>query len=141
MVTKNFTPVDDELKKKQNGQYVSKPKESEPTLGAPEDYDVKEVVEHEVTDEEIKSHVTIHPETIELPPDLKKLGVQSTQTTSFPTFQNVKTPLADDKVLTGLHAPITSSLRWLATFAWYLLQKAHVTLRLVHGKVMRVFKS
>ncbi len=140
MATKNFTPVDDDFKK-QNGHQVSKPKESEPLLGKSEDFDVKEVVEHEITDEEVKPHVMVRPESINLPPDLKKLGVQSTSSTSFPNYQSVQTPLADDKVLTGLHAPITSSLRWLATLAWYLLQRAHVTLKIVHGKVMRVFKS
>lgn len=140
MNNKNFTPIDENLKK-QNGQSISKPKEAEPILGKPETYEVKEVVEHEVTDEEVKQHVTVRPETIELPPDLKKLGVQSTTTTGFPSYQNVKTPLSDDKVLTGLHAPITSSLRWLATLALYLLQKAHVGLKTIHGHVVRVFKS
>lgn len=136
----NFTAIDDLIKK--NSQPVSKPKESEPFSGKTEAYNLEEVVEHEVNDEEVKDHVTVRHETIKLPPDLKKMGLKSVSaTSSFSSYQNVKTPLADDKVLTGLHAPITSSLRWLATLALYILRQAHLTLREIHGKVVRVIKN
>lgn len=138
-MAQNFTSIDDLIKK--NSQPVSKPKEGEPSRGKTEAYNLEEVVEHEINDEEVKGHVTTRHESIKLPPDLKKMGLKSVSTTSFPSYQNVKTPLADDKVMTGLHAPITSSLRWLATLALYVLRQAHLTLKEIHGKVVRVVKN
>ena len=49
-------------------------------------------------------------------------------------------PLSDEKIVTGLHAPVTSSLRWLATLAEYLLKMMHVQLKVVSGRVIRVFR-
>jgi len=136
----NFTAIDD-LVKKQGKQPVSTPKETEPIMAEPENTGVQEMVEHEITDEEVKKHVVVRPETIRLPPDLKKLGVQVTSSAQFQNVQNVTAPLADDKVVSGLHAPVSSSLRWLATLAWYILKKAHITLKKVHGHVVRIFKK
>ncbi|OGK26517.1 hypothetical protein A3C28_03145 [Candidatus Roizmanbacteria bacterium RIFCSPHIGHO2_02_FULL_39_9] len=89
----------------------------------------------------MKPYVEIKAESIELPPDLKKLGLQTTSSSSFPSYQNIKLPITDDKIVAGLNSPITSSLRWLATFALYLLQQAHLTLKVIHGKVVRVVKT
>ncbi len=134
----NFTAIDDVVKK--NKQPISKPKEVEPVPSSKETYEIKEVVEHK-PEEEVRPYVSPRAETIELPPDLKKMGLQPATTTQFPTYQNIKLPISDNKILTGLHAPITSSLRWLATLAIYLLQKAHLTLKIVHGKVIRIIRS
>lgn len=139
-MAKNFTPVDD-LVKKLKGQNVSRPKEVEPILEPAEDFEIKEVVEHEIADEEVKKHVQIRHETIKLPEVFKKMGLQSATTTKFPDYKNIKTPLPDDRVVTGLHAPITSSLRWLATLALFILRQAHVTLKTIHGKVVRVITT
>ena len=136
----NFTAIDD-LITKQKTQPVSTPKEAEPIIAEPEYIDIQETVEHEITDEEVKKHVVIRPETIRLPPDLKKLGVQATSSAQFQNVQNIVTPLADNKVVSGLHAPVSSSLRWLATLAWYILKKAHITLKNIHGHVVRIFKK
>lgn len=129
----NFTAIDDVVKK--NNQPISKPKEIEPVPSSKETYEIKEVVEHR-PEGEVRQYVSPRAESIELPPDLKKMGLQPATTTQFPTYQNIKLPISDNKILTGLHAPITSSLRWLATLAAYLLQKAHLTLKIVHGKVI-----
>lgn len=125
----NFTPI----------QPISKPKEAEPipTKGFE---GVKEVVEHKVAPE-VASHLNPRAETIEIPPDLKKMGLQPTSTTQFPSYQNITLPISDDKIVTGLHAPITSSIRWLATLAIYLLAKAHLALKTVHGRVVRIIKT
>ena len=98
-------------------------------------------MDHEKIDEELKVvGVQVRPETVKLPSDLKQVGVLANNLSRFSTFQNIKTPLADDKVLTGLHAPITSSLRWLATLTMYILRQAHVGLKEIHGKTVRVIK-
>lgn len=102
--------------------------------------EIEEVTEHK-PEQEVEKFVNPRSETIELPPDLKKLGAQSTGTTQFSTYQNIKLPISDDKIIAGLHAPINSSLRWLATLAKYILACAHLGLKIVHGKVIRVVKS
>lgn len=141
-MAKNYTPFDPDsigVKKDQQVDFISKPKEAEPAAATPEKYEIKEVVEHEPS-EEVKPFVQPKPETIKLPPDLKKIGLQPVTTTQFPTYQNVKLPISDDKVVSGLHAPITSALRWLATLAIYILRQAHLTLKVVGGRVIRVIK-
>jgi len=141
MVSKNYTPIDYLLKKYQLGMpAVSRPKETEPQLAFPEEIGLKEIVETK-SEEEIKPYISRRHETIELPPDLKKLGLQQTGATKFPSYQNVKLPISDEKIITGSHAPITSSIRWLATLALYLLKKAHLALRIVGGRVVRIVKT
>ena len=138
----NFTPIDpDSIGVKKNQPVVSGQfKEAEPLVSPPEKFEMKEVAEHE-PDEEVKPYIAVKSQTIQLPPDLKKLGVQSMPPSVLQSYQNVKLPITDDKVLTGLHAPISSSFRWLATLALYLLKRAHLGLKVVHGKVIRVLRG
>lgn len=139
MVGNNYTPLNHLVQQtKSKNEPVSLHKESEP-LPSPEAY-LKEVVEHQ-PQEEVREYVRLKAESIELPPDLKKIGAQSSQSTSFPTYQNIKLPLADDRIIPGLHASITSSFRWLATLAMYILRHAHLALKVVGGKTVRVFKK
>lgn len=103
---------------------------------------------------EIKSEIDISPEvvkagvkkvgedSIELPPDVTKLGVNPSGA-SLPVASNtsqtsVSLPISDDKVLLGLSAQVTSALRWLSVWCLKKLQKAHLTLRVIHGKIIRV---
>lgn len=139
MANQNFTPIADLTKKQPRPSPISKPKEVEPIPSIPKEYEVKEVIEHQ-PEEEVKPYLQPRAETIELPPDLKKMGLQPATNTQFPSYQNVKLPVSDDKVLSGLNAPITSSLRWLATLAIYILRKAHLTLKVVKGHVVRIIK-
>ena len=81
--------------------------------------------------------------TIELPPDMKKLGIRTTGPTT-PVAQSivlpkVALPISDTQVIAGLHTQISSALRWLAVWCIRRLQKAHLMLKTVHGKVVRVF--
>lgn len=137
-MAQNYTPIDDLVKK--HKEPISKHKESEPIPKSSEKYEVKEAVEHQ-PEEEVRPFVQPRAETIKLPPDLKKMGLQPATTTQFPSYQNVKLPLSDDKIISGLHQPVTSSIRWLATLALYILQMAHLTLKKIHGKVVRVIKT
>jgi hypothetical protein len=139
MTQKNYTSIDDLIKKWQQKEAVSLPsKEAEPI--PKKEIEFKEVKEKEV-EEEVRSHLIKKEETIKLPPDIQKLGLKPIPTTDFPQYQNIKLPLSDDKIVVGLHAPISSSLRWLATLALYLLQKAHLSLKVIHGRVIRVLKG
>ena len=133
----NYTKIDDLIKKLTKTTPVGKPKESELISRPPEKYEIKEAVEHQ-PEEEVSQYVQPRAETIKLPPDLKKMGLQPTSTTQFPSYQNIKLPISDDKIISALHQPITSSIRWLATLAIYLLKQVHLALKVVHGKVVRV---
>ncbi len=136
----NYTPIDDLMKSKNPPSISAPSKESAPIPAKKEYSEIQEITEHE-PDQEVEKFISVRKETIELPPDLKKLGLQPTTSAQFSTYQNIKLPISDDKIITGLHAPITSSLRWLATFAQYILACAHIALKMVHGKVVRVLKT
>lgn len=137
MTKKNYTAIDDLLDKKKNKDKVSLPKEAEPISA--EKFEIKEPAEDNV-EEEVRPFISPRAETIELPPDLKKLGLQAVSHSKFPSYKNIKLPLSDEKIIVGQKAPITSSLRWLATFALYILAQAHLGLKVVHGHVIRVLK-
>lgn len=96
--------------------------------------------EMELPKELEKAGVSKFRETIELPPDLRKIGVSqigaNLQVT--PTLPKITLPVSDVTVAKGLHAPILSALRWLAVWCVKKLKKAHVKLRVIHGKVVRV---
>lgn len=88
-----------------------------------------------------RAGVEVVKETIELPPDVKKLGVTPAgpsapvTTTAMP---QVVLPISDPQVVAGFHAQIISSLRWLATWCIRKLKKAHIILKNIHGKIVRV---
>ena len=139
MTQKNYTPIDDLIKKWPQNDIISLPsKEAEPI--PKKEIEFKEVKEKEI-EEEIGPHVVKRQEIINLPPDLKNLGLKPISTTQFPQYQTVKLPISDEKIITGLSAPVSSSLRWLATLALYLLQQAHLSLKVIHGRVVRVLKK
>jgi len=141
MAQKNFTDIK-KLIKKQKQTMVSRPKEVEPMVVSKETKEVglQEVVEHE-PEKEVSPFVQKRAESIKLPDDLKQVGVQSTETTQYPTYQDVKTPLSDEKIEVGRHAPPTSSFRWLAELAIYILRTAHLQLKIIHGHVVRVLRK
>lgn len=145
MSSSNYTPIHALIQKyKKTRPHIGGgySKESAPIVTKQESNpeEIQEVVEHK-PEEEVLTYVTPRAETIDLPPDLKHFGLQPATTTQFPSYQNIKLPISDEKITVGLHAPITSSLRWLATLAVYLLQQAHLGLKTIHGKVIRVVRT
>lgn len=97
----------------------------------------QEVIEYEPA-AEVSPHVEVRKEQIEIPADLEEMGVTADETTKFPTHQDIKLPLSDEKIEKGLHQPVTSSFRWLAELCVYILKKAHLGLKNIHGKITRV---
>jgi hypothetical protein len=81
-------------------------------------------------------------ETIELPPDVKQLGgtspVPPPITNNTKTVSNVVLPIPDQMVIKGLHENVTSAFKWLSVWCIKKLQKAHLALKVVHGKIIRV---
>lgn len=120
---------------------LSKEQEVSRSVGAEA---VQEVVKDvEISPEVEKAGITaVNRQSIELPPDVKKLGVtqsgSSTPVATATTVTTVVLPISDQQVVAGLHAQIMSSLRWLAVWCLKKLQKAHVVLKVIHGKIVRV---
>lgn len=145
MTAKNYTPIDDLVQKHRSLHAptgsIGISKESQPISTKQEmTAEMQEAVEHK-PEKEVSTYVMPRAETIDLPPDLKQFGLQPAATTQFPSYQNITLPISDEKITVGLHAPITSSLRWLATLAIYLLHRAHLGLKTIHGKVVRVIRN
>lgn len=132
MAANNHTPIHDMVQKHQ----ASSSKEAEP-LGSAEVPSFQEVVEHHEVAPDVAPYVKVTKETIKLPTDLKDAGVESVSHPKFTTHQSVHIPLTDEKIEEGLHKPVTSSFRWLAELCLYMLRKAHIALKVVHGKVVR----
>lgn len=137
MTGKNYTDIKKIIDKDKKDDHVSYHKEAEPSTS--EKFEIKELVEDK-PEEEVRPFVSPRSETIELPPDLKNLGLQSASTAKFSTYKNIKLPLSDEKIIVGQKAPVTSSLRWLSTLALYILGQAHLGLKVVKGHVIRVLK-
>ena len=135
MVSKNYTSIN-HLAKAPDDVAVSVPKETEPASAIPREVPTHEVVEPPQQPGTI-SYVKSTEETIPLPEELKKIGVESTPTLKHPTYEEIRLPISDEKVVFGQHASPTSSFRWLASLCVYILKRAHLTLKIIHGKVIR----
>lgn len=87
---------------------------------------------------DVSAYVTEKEPEPTIPEDLKKHGLQQV---SSATYQAVHLPISDEQVMEGLKQPPTSSYRWLAELANYMLFQSHIKLKQVHGKIIRVFSS
>lgn len=149
-MTFNYTPLSDDLQviPKTVSEPVSLPKEAEPIRSheqlSPDDVDMlpmHEAVEKQDVEPDLKPFINVKPQNIKIEPDLQKHGLQPIEKLKYKDFQNVVLPLSDENIEKGLHEPITSSLRWLATFATYLLNQSHIKLKVIHGKVVRILNK
>ena len=113
-------------------------KEQEP-ISSPETATLEEVGTDIELEPELEAlGVSKHSETIELPPDIARMGVYATGSTQpVITAGTVQLPLTDDQIIVGLHAQIISSLRWLAEWCIKQLKKAHIHLKSMGGKIVR----
>lgn len=134
-MSQNYTPIDFLLP----SPSASSHKEAEPALSAKDRavVEMHEVVEHEI-DKDVAEFVEHRKDTIEVPPDLKQMGVMPTGQATVTAHSTVPIPLTDEKIIKGIHEPLTSSVRWLAEFCLYILKSAHITLKEMHGKPVRV---
>ncbi len=86
----------------------------------------------------IIKHVEVKTDIPIIPADVAAAGVQASPTTSEVTSEVLSLPLPDDQIPADLKKPVSSGLRWLAEICMYMLKKAHLKLKEVHGKVTRV---
>ena len=113
-------------------------KEQEP-LGSLDEGTVEEVLSDvEITPELEQSGVVGHKETIDLPPDVKGMGVEAVGPAQpVMTTGTTNLPLTDNQIAQGLKARILSSIRWLAEWCVRQLKKAHVHLTNKSGHAVR----
>jgi hypothetical protein len=155
-MAQNYTSIDDLIKLLDQAapsisapstapsQPISLPKEAGPARSTPEYHlsgdtlPLQEAVEKQEVEPDVQPFVQVKPQNIKIEPDLKKHGLQPIEKLKYKDVQNVVLPISDEVIEKGLHQPLTSSLRWLATFALYLLNQSHLKLKVVHGKVVRV---
>lgn len=130
MAGKNYTPVDHLVNSS------ATPKESEPFVSKKDSLTVPEAPEQEKYGQSVHHYIQQTNDTVNLPPELEKIGVEVVD--HSPAEDVLHTPMSDEKVIEGLHQPITSGWRWIAEFTKFLLRQAHITLKVIHGKVMRV---
>jgi len=145
----NHTPIqhlidDVDQQDKTNKQTIRITKEGEPIEINAEKIVPQEVeiVDNEprLEDKEVEKFIEVNHEEPTIHPELKKAGLRTIDNTSLDPKHRVELPLSDEKVMEGLHKPITSSYRWLAEFALFMLKQAHLSLKKVHGHVIRVMQ-
>lgn len=114
------------------GPSASKERETAPTP-----IEIQETTEYKPSDE-VKEFIKSRQAKVKLDTELKKAGVRERITLPKQRYyKTVHLPISDELVVRGLHASVMSSFRWLAEWAAYLLKKAHIILKTVHGHVVR----
>ncbi|MBI4130554.1 hypothetical protein HY468_04510 [Candidatus Roizmanbacteria bacterium] len=90
---------------------------------------------------EVSPHLKKVGETIELPPDLKQMGVtnapQYTPVTA-PAQNTPQLPLTDDQIGAGLQSDFSTSFRWLAEWCLKQIKRLHMHLAKVGAHFIRV---
>lgn len=134
MVPQNFTAIDELVKKHNEMKYGVGSSSKEADIPGSS----IEINEGEIP---IEQYVTPHSNSIKLPPNLRKIGLKTEEEDLFKeTLNRIKLPISDDKIMQDLQAPPSESKRWFATILLYILERAHLTLKMVGTKVVRIFK-
>lgn len=144
----NYTPIDNLLeeynKNRPQASSVSITKEGEPITITAESRPKEEIefteTEPSIEDREVKEYVEVTQNEPTLSPELKKAGLNVVDSSSLDPKHRVTLPITDEKILEGLDKPIATSWRWLAEFARFFLLQAHITLKKIHGKVVRIIQ-
>lgn len=94
--------------------------------------------EIELAPEVKEAGVELQHEEIELPPDIQQMGVEPAgpgQAVSQPT---TTVPLQDDTIISKQKGSVWLSLTWLAQWCLRQLKKAHIKLKKVQGRIVRI---
>lgn len=143
MTVNNYTPIDDLVKKHNEMKYGAGSMAKEFDIPSPpsETNELQPPIELSPTPEKVEEYVTPQPQSIKLPPDLKKIGIKTEEENQFKEALNkIKLPISDDRIMEDLKAPPSEARRWYATILIYILERAHLTLRKVGNKAVRFFK-
>jgi len=146
MVTPYYTPIDELVHEYLAMKYGAggNSKESLSISTPPEVVTDEEREKEDVKEDEVGDYISQKKDaSISLPPSLKKIGVIATDDTSEfnEALYKLKLPISDEKIMEDLKAKPSEAKRWYATVLLYMLQLAHLTLKKVGSKVVRVFKT
>lgn len=139
----NYTPIPELVKKHQEMKFAaaSTSKESPPLPRAAEHAPTTESSEQQPQkSQSVSQYVTKRQETIQLPPSLKSIGVEATENGDSTGLNAIRFPITDEQIMDDLRASPAESKRWYATFFLYVLERAHVTLKRIGTKVVRVIR-
>jgi len=140
---KNYTAIDDLVKKQKEMSLGvgSVAKEAMP-MKQSEHIDFEQAPEESESAKQapVQHFVVKRQETIKLPTELKEFGLEAVNSEDMSSVNNIKLPISDEQIMQDLKAPPSESKRWYATFFMYILERAHLTLRRVGDKVVRVIK-
>ena len=145
MFNKNFTPLT--LNTTSNTSAPSyatpeiEPSPNESGLQNKEKFEYGERINTEPEESPSQISFTDKDKAFKLHPDLKKAGLQAIEPSSLDKKHIINLPLPDEVIISSLKKPPTSSARWIAEYAILLLKKAHIALKIVHGKVVRIIKK
>ncbi|MFC1647292.1 hypothetical protein ACFL1A_03330 [Patescibacteria group bacterium] len=93
--------------------------------------------ETELTKEVSSAGVSLSPSAVSVS-KLSGYGVKPAgENVAVDSGKNVTLPLSDDQIATGLKQSVSSSWRWLAEFCIRKLKKLHLSLKDVHGKIIK----
>lgn len=101
---------------------------------------IQEVGQEQELHQEVKqAGVVVRQEDIEIPEEAVSLGLKPTGvSTPVPATPSLKLPITDNKIEEGLHLNLLHSLRWLAQWCLFQLKRAHLVLKVIHGRIIRV---
>jgi hypothetical protein len=139
----NYTSISELVKKHQEMKFAaaSISKESPPPPRAAEHTLPQESSEQQPQKSQPVTHyVSKRQDTIQLPPELKSIGVEATASEDTPGLNAIRFPISDEQIMDDLRASPAESKRWYATFFLYVLERAHVTLKRIGTKVVRVIR-
>lgn len=140
----NGTPPDDHSQQQAAPASVTITKEGEPIPVTSEKSASPEISYSEsepvIEDKDVKKYMHVTRDEPRIHPDLKKAGLLAIDTSTLDPRHRVELPISDEKIVQGLKQPFTSSWRWLAEFALFMLKQAHLSLKQIHGNVIRVIR-
>ncbi len=82
--------------------------------------------------------VTIRPTTIPIPKPVQQMGV-APGPANIPMPAATTVPLTDDQIAQGLTKTVRDSWLWLSQWCIRQLKKVHMSVKYVHGKIVRIY--
>lgn len=148
MSQQNHTPIHDLIEKhkkdQQKSSTISITKEGEPIAIAVEQKPQEALkfteTQPQIEDKELKEYMEVSKNEPTLSPELKKAGLNIIDSSSLDPKHRITLPISDDKIVEGLDKPLNTSWRWLSEFARFFLLQAHITLKKIHGHVVRIIQ-
>lgn len=143
-MAQNYTPISELVKKYNEMKYGAGSVSKEFDISTPslETDEREDSPEQKIASEEVDQYITPQAQTIKLPPDLKKIGIETEKDNQFEEVLNkIKFPISDERIMEDLKASPSESRRWFATILLYILERAHVTIKKIGSKAVRIFKA